>query len=115
MGHGFNTLTPHAHAPASSLKGGNFFEFRSFGLKALVQREGNHAPTVLRTAFDTALVAFADAVQPAGVRNGQRTEHHGVDKRENGSGAADAQCQGQYRSRGENRRQTELPEGVTKI
>src|SRR5439155_6746614 len=88
-GNGFHTLAANAHAPTPSLKGGNLFEFRSFGLKAFVQREGNHAPTVLGTTFDAALVAFADAIEPAGVRNRQGTEHYGVNQGENRGCAAD--------------------------
>ena len=114
-GQGFDTLAPYTQAPAPGLEGGNFFELRSFGLQALVQGEGNHAPSVLGTAFDAALVAFADAVEPAGIRNGQGTEHYGVDQGKDGGSAADSQSQCEHGRGGKDRRQPELPQSVPKI
>src|SRR6266436_3968173 len=85
--------TTHAHPPAARLEGRNLLEFRCFCLEALIQREGNHAPAVLGTAFDATIVAFADAVEPARVRDGERAEHHGVNECKNCRGTADAQGQ----------------------
>ena len=59
--------------------------------------------------------AFADPVEPAGVRNRQRAEHHCVDQRKNCRGSADSQGQRQYRCSGKNRRHPELSHGIAKI
>src|SRR5260370_42550959 len=96
MGHGCDTLTPYAHPPAPGLEGGNLFEFRCFCLEALVQREGKHAPTILRPPLYAALVAFADAVEPARVRDVQGAEHYSVDQRTDGGSAANSQRKRQY-------------------
>ncbi len=114
-GNRFEALTAHAQAPAPGLEGGNLFEFRGFCFEALVQRVGIHAPSVLRTAFHAAFVAFPDAVEPAGVRDGQGTEHYRVDQGKDGGRAANSQGQREYGGGGKNGRQPELPQGVAKI
>ena len=83
----------HAEAGTPGLEGGNFLKFRRFCLQPLVQGKGKHAPAVLGTPFHAAFVAFADAVEPAGIGNRQGTEHHRVDQRKYCRGPAYSQGQ----------------------
>jgi hypothetical protein len=73
------------------LKRRHLLELGRFRCQPLEQWEREHAPAVLRSALHTAVVAVADAVEARGVANRQGPQHHGVDQRENGRGAADAQ------------------------
>src|SRR5919197_849372 len=82
-------LTPDAETRAAGLKRRDFFELARFRLQPFVQRKGEQAPAVLRTAFDAAVVAVADAIETGRIRNRQRAERHGVNEREYGRGAAD--------------------------
>src|ERR1039458_1336220 len=86
----FDALAPHTQAAAAGLECGHFFEFRRFGLQALEQGEGIHSPSVLRTAFDAAIIALADPVEPPRIGNWQRAEHHGIDQCEYRGGPADS-------------------------
>src|SRR5258706_15729879 len=72
----FDSFTPHTQPPAPGLKGRYLFKFRYCGLQPLVQSERKHSPFVLRPALYAAIVSFADAVEPAGIGNGQRPQHH---------------------------------------
>jgi hypothetical protein len=69
----------------------------------------------LRTSFHAAVVAFADAVEFSGIRNGQRAEHHRVDQRKHCGGPANSQGECEDRGSGKNGRQPELSQGVAKV
>jgi len=69
----------------------------------------------LRPAFYATIVAIANSVQPSGICDRQRAEHHGVDQREDRRRSADSQSQRQDRRSRKNRRPPELSQGVTKI
>src|SRR6185437_3003467 len=62
-GCGFHTLAANAHPPPPGLEGSELLEFGHFLGEALYQRIGEHAPFVLGTALDAAVVASADAVK----------------------------------------------------
>ena len=83
------------------MEGGEFFELGCLGLEAQEEGVGEHAPGVLGTAFDAAIVAFADAVEAGGVGNREGAEHYGVDEGEDGGGAADAEGEGENGGGGE--------------
>ena len=97
----FDAFATDRGAPVAGLEGGKLFEFRGLGLQALEQVVGEHAPSVLRTAFDAAVVAFADAVEAGGVGDREGAEHYGVDEGEDGGGAADAEGEGENGGGGE--------------
>src|SRR5260221_14538278 len=52
-----------AEAEATGLEGGQFFEFRRLGPEAFEERVREHAPPILRTALDAAVVAVANPVE----------------------------------------------------
>src|SRR5439155_5223977 len=104
--------TADADAEAAGLKRGQLFEFGRVGLEPLEEREGEHAPATLRSALDAAVVAVADAVEAFRIRDRQRAQHDGVDQRENGGRAANADRQRQDGRGGEDGREAELPDRV---
>ena len=106
-------LAAHAQPRASGLERRRLLELRRCRLQPLVQRIGDHSPAVLRAAFDAAVVAVADPVEPGRVGDRQRTQHDRVDQREDGRGAADAQRQRQHGGGREDGRQPELAERVS--
>ena len=111
----FDAFTPRTHTPAAGLESRHFFEFRRLLLQTLEQRIGKHPPLVLRPAFDAAIVAGTDSVEPAGISNRQGTQHHGVDQGEYGGSPADSQGQGKHRRNRKDWRQTELAQGVAHV
>ena len=86
-----------------------------FGLDALEQREREHAPAILRAALHAAVVAVADPVEPRRVAHRQRLQHHRMDEREDGRGAADAERQRQDGGGGEDARRRELAERIDQV
>ena len=110
-----DVLTPHAEARAAGLEGGDLFELRQLGLQPLEQREREHAPAILRPALHAAVVAVADAVEARRIGDRQRPQHHGVDQREDGGGAADAERERQDGGGREDARDPELPQRVAKL
>ena len=59
----------HAQPRPSCLKRGNLLKLRSCSLQPLIKRIGKHSPSILQAAFDTAIVAFADAIQAGRIGN----------------------------------------------
>ena len=111
-GRGFDALAADAQPAAPRLERGNLLELGRFRLEPFVQGEGEHPPSLLRSPFHAAVVAFAHAVEPVRIGDGQRAEHHGVDQREDRGGAADSQGQGQDGRRREHGRLPKLSEGI---
>src|SRR5690242_3269707 len=64
-----DALTAHTQASAPGLESGHLLKLRSLRLQAFIQRIREHAPLVLGTAFDAAIIAVADTVEPARIRN----------------------------------------------
>ena len=87
----------------------------SVGLQPLEERIREHAPAILGAALDAAVVAVADAVEPGRIADRQRLQHHGVDQREDGGGAADAERQRQHRRGGEDAGGPELPQRMADV
>ena len=114
-GQGFDALTPRAQAATPCLECRHFLEFRCFRRQPLIQGERKQTPLVLGTPFHAAIVAFANPVEPARIRDRQGAEHHRVNQGIDCRGAADSQGQREYRRCGEHRRQPELSQGVPKI
>ena len=112
---GLAALPPHAEAPLPGLKRRELFELRQVLLQPFEQREREHPPAILGSALDAAVVAVADAVEARGVADGQRLQHDGMDEREDGRGAADAQRERQHRRDREHARDPELPQRVAKF
>src|SRR6202000_455033 len=98
----------HGGVPASGLECGDLLEFGSVAREPLEQRIRIHTPVVLRAGFDAAIVAYTASVKSGGVGDGQGTKHDGVNQREDGGGAADAEGHGEDRGRGEDGRLAEL-------
>src|SRR5262249_27860890 len=89
------------------------FEFRRFGLQPLEQRKRKHAPALLRSALDAAVVAVADAIERGRIADRQRPQHDRVNQREDGRGAADAQRERENGGDREHARVPELPQRVS--
>src|SRR5438552_18045510 len=58
-----------ADAEAAGLEGGQLFEFGRFGLEAFEERVREHAPAILRSALDAAVVAVANAIERLRIRD----------------------------------------------
>ena len=110
-----DSLAAGADLPASGLKSGDFFKLRSFGLQPQEEGIGEHAPLVLGSAFDAAIVAVADAIEAGRVGDRQGAEHNGMNKREDGGSAANAESQGENGGNSKNRCEPELPQSVADI
>ena len=98
------TSTPgrRADAEAAGLEGGQLFEFGRFGFDALEEREREHAPALLISALDAAVVAVADTVEAFRVGDRQRAQHDRVDQCEDRGRAADTERERQDGRGGEN-------------
>ncbi len=105
----------HAHALAAGLERGHLVELGRLGFQPLEERVGVHAPAVLRSALDAAVVPVANAVQQRGIGDRQRPQHHGVDQREDRRRAADAEGQRGHGRDREHRRLPELAQHVPKV
>ena len=77
------------------------------------ERVREHAPAILRSALDAAVVAVADAVEARRVGDRQRAQHDRVDEREDRGRAADAERERQDGRGREDGRETELTDRVT--
>lgn len=103
------TLKSH-HA---GLEGGQLFEFWRLGFEAFEERVREHAPAVLRSALDAAVVAVADAVETFRVGDRERAQHDRVDQCEDCGRAADSERERQDGRGREDGRETELTDRVT--
>src|SRR5271156_348411 len=74
MGDAIALAAAGAYLRASSLKGGQFLELRGVLLHEFIEGVREHAPVVLRAAFDTTICSFADAVETRGIDHRQRLE-----------------------------------------
>src|SRR5207247_3748405 len=72
-----------------------------------------HAPAILRSTLDAAVVAVADAVEAFRVGDRERPQHDRVDQREDRGRAADAERERQDGRGREDGRETELTDRVT--
>src|SRR5437762_13987030 len=102
-----------ADAEAAGLEGGQLFELGSFGFEAFEERVREHAPAILRSALDAAVVAVADAVEAFRVGDRERAQHDRVDQGEDRGRAADTERKRQDGRGSEDRRETELTDRVT--
>src|SRR5580765_4516956 len=102
-----------AGAEAAGLEGGQLFELGRFGFEAFEERVREHAPAILRSAIDAAVVAVADAVEAVRLGDRERAQHDRVDQREDGGRAADAKRERQDGRGREDGRETELTDRVT--
>ena len=84
-----------------------------FGFEAFEERIREHAPAILRSALDAAVVAVADAVEAFRVGDRERAQHDRVDQREDRGRAADAERERQDGRGREDGRETELTDRVT--
>jgi hypothetical protein len=101
-----------AEPAGAGLKRRDRLELRRRGFQFLIERVRIEPPAILKVALDAAVIPFADSIQPRGVGDGQRSQHDGIDQREDCGGAADAERERQHGRAGEYRRPTELPECV---
>jgi hypothetical protein len=115
LGRRRSAAAAHAHALAAGLERDHLVELGRLGLQALEQRVGVHAPAILRSALDAAVVPVANAVQQRGIGHRQRPQHHGVDQREDRRRAADAERERRHGCDGEHRRLPELAQHVPKV
>jgi hypothetical protein len=111
----FHSFAANAHRAAAGLKGGEVLELGGVLFETLVEREREHAPTILRSAFHAAVVAVANAIQPRWIRHGQRSQHHRVNEREDRGCAANPDRQRQHGGCGEDGRSPELAQRVDGI
>ena len=86
-----------ADTEAAGLEGGQLFEFRRFGFDPFEERVREHAPAILRSALDAAVVAVADAIEAFRVGDGERAQHDRVDQGEDRGRAADTERERQDR------------------
>ena len=102
-----------ADAEAAGLEGGQLFELGRFGFEAFEERVREHAPAILRSALDAAVVAVADAVEAFRVGDRERAQHDRVDQCEDRGRAADTERERQDGRGSEDGRETELTDRVT--
>ncbi len=111
----FHALAPHAVAVAAGLEGGELGELRGRVFQPLEKRIRKHAPLVLRSPLDAAVVCRSDPVKRSRIDHRQRSQHDRVDEREDGRRAANADGQGQEHGGREHRSGPELPERVANV
>src|SRR5207249_6236840 len=102
-----------ADAEAAGLEGGQLFELGRFGVEAFEERVREHAPPILRSALDAAVVAVADAVEAFRVGDRERAQHDRVDQCEDRGRAADTERERQDGRGSEDGRETQLTDRVT--
>ncbi len=107
-----DVLPAGADAPDAGLKRRDLLELGHLALQPLVQRIREHPPAFLRAALHAAVGAVADPVEARRVADRERTQHHGMDQREDGGGAADAERQREDRGCREDACNPELPQRV---
>src|SRR5262245_15706359 len=86
---------------------GDLFELRRCSLQSLVQRKGKKSPAAM-AAFGGCVVAVSNPVQPRRIRDGQRSKHHGVNRREDCGRTANAQRAREYNGGCEHGRRAKL-------
>src|SRR5262249_3791230 len=89
-----NNIAPSpadADTEAARLEGGQLFELGRRLFEAFEEREREHAPAILRSALDAAVVAVADPVEAFRIGNRERAQHDLVNQREDRGRAADAE------------------------
>src|SRR5262245_30560298 len=89
------------------------FELGRFGFETFEERIREHAPAVLRSALDAAVVAVADTVEAFRVGDRERAEHDRVDQCEDRGRAADTERERQDGRGREDGREAELTDRVT--
>src|SRR5216684_3917076 len=102
-----------ADAEAAGLEGRQLLELGRFGFEAFEERVREHAPAILRSALDAAVVAVADAVEALRVGDRERAQHDRVDQCEDRGRAAYAERERQDGRGSEDGRETELTDRVT--
>src|SRR4051812_18239732 len=104
FGHAVNGRPPHAKSHGRRLERRYLFKFGCRCLQSLVQRKRNHAPLVLRAAFDAALISISNSIKTGGISYRQGAKHNSMNQRENSRCAANAESQRQNSRQSKNRR-----------
>jgi hypothetical protein len=115
FGEAIGLRAAHAQHHAARLKCGQLLELRSVLFDLLIEGIGEHAPVVLRSALNAAVVTRADAIEAARIVHRQGLQHDRVDERKNRGGCTNANGQRQQSSQRKYRRQPQLTQSVNQV